>query len=315
MGGGLMQPSRSIKRQSAWYMLASEFGESTLNEKGSGEFDPSFVITKLGSKVNRVIVAGLLERLEPRDTANGSVLYQGQIRDPSGVHYFSVGDYASDSMRELTLQLSPRVESGEPILLMMVAKTRLFQTEEGAIYTSLRPEEACEIDSNGYAVWLTQACQGTLERMKIFTDSLDFEPTIEALTKAEIPSHMVEGLVASRNHYGDIDLEHYNLNIMQALDIAEGKIEAASTPAQQQLVDTNTSDNDSGDSEESEELGDVLLEIIKKLDQGDGVDFETLITNASARGFARSVAEEKIESLSDEGSIHEPAFGWFRIVS
>ncbi len=315
MGGGLMQPSRSIKRQSAWYMLASEFGESTLNEKGSGEFDPSFVITKLGSKVNRVIVAGLLERLEPRDTANGSVLYQGQIRDPSGVHYFSVGDYASDSMRELTLQLSPRVESGEPILLMMVAKTRLFQTEEGAIYTSLRPEEACEIDSNGYAVWLTQACQGTLERMKIFTDSLDFEPTIEALTKAEIPSHMVEGLVASRNHYGDIDLEHYNLNIMQALDIAEGKIEAASTPAQQQLVDTNTSDSDSGDSEESEELGDVLLEIIKKLDQGDGVDFETLITNASARGFARSVAEEKIESLSDEGSIHEPAFGWFRIVS
>tara|TARA_B100001564_G_scaffold233044_2_gene196976 strand:- start:2702 stop:3634 length:933 start_codon:yes stop_codon:yes gene_type:complete len=310
-----MQPSRSIKRQSAWYMLASEFGESTLNEKGSGEFDPSFVITKLGSKVNRVIVAGLLERLEPRDTANGSVLYQGQIRDPSGVHYFSVGDYASDSMRELTLQLSPRVESGEPILLMMVAKTRLFQTEEGAIYTSLRPEEACEIDSNGYAVWLTQACQGTLERMKIFTDSLDFEPTIEALTKAEIPSHMVEGLVASRNHYGDIDLEHYNLNIMQALDIAEGKIEAASTPAQQQLVDTNTSDSDSGDSEESEELGDVLLEIIKKLDQGDGVDFETLITNASARGFARSVAEEKIESLSDEGSIHEPAFGWFRIVS
>ena len=307
-----MQPSRSIKRQSAWHMLASEFGESTLSERGSGEFDPSFVITKLGSKINRVIVAGLLERLEPRDTANGSVLYQGQIRDPSGVHYFSVGDYASDSMRELTLQLSPRVESGEPILLMMVAKTRLFQTEEGAIYTSLRPEEACEIDSNNYAVWLTQACQGTLERMKIYTDSLDHEPTIEALTKAEIPIHMVEGLVASRNHYGDIDLEHYNLNIMQALDIAEGKIEAASTPAQQQLVEDSTKDDDSG---ESEELSDVLLDIIKKLDQGDGVDFETLITNAAARGFSRSLAEEKIESLSDEGSIHEPAFGWFRLVS
>ena len=56
-------------------------------------------------------------------------------------------------------------------------------------------------------------------------------------------------------------------------------------------------------------------DIIKKLDQGDGVDFETLITNAAARGFARSVTEEKIESLSDEGSIHEPAFGWVRLVS
>ena len=309
----MMQPSRSIKRQSAWHMLASEFGESTLNEKGSGEFDPSFVITKLGSKVNRVIVAGLLERLEPRDTANGSVLYQGQIRDPSGVHYFSVGDYASDSMRELTLQLSPKVESGEPILLLMVAKTRLFQTEEGAIYTSLRPEEACEIDSKRYASWLTKTCQDTLERMKIFTDCLDFEPTIEALSKEKVASHMIEGLVSSRNHYGDIDLEHYNLNIMQALDIAEGKIEAASTPPQQQIV--SVQDVDGEDSDDSDELGVILLDIIKKLDQGEGVDFETLITNASARGFSRSVAEEKIDLLSDEGSIHEPAFGWFRIVS
>jgi hypothetical protein len=148
--------------------------------------------------------------------------------------------------------------------------------------------------------------------MKIFTDSLDYEPTIEALTKAEIPSHMVEGIVASRNHYGDVDLEHYNLNILQALDIAEGKIESATTPAQQLLVEDNKNEEASG---ESEELSDVLLDIIKKLDQGDGVDFETLITNAAARGFARSVTEEKIESLSDEGSIHEPAFGWFRLVS
>ena len=307
-----MQPSRSIKRQPAFHMLASEFSDSTLNEKGSGEFDPSFVITKLGSKVNRVIVAGLLERLEPRDTANGSVLYQGQIRDPSGVHYFSVGDYASDTMRELTLQLSPRIENGEPILLLMVAKTRLFQTEEGAIYTSLRPEEVSEIDSNTYAMWLTKTCNDTLERMKNFTDSLDHEPSIEGLTKAGIPDYMVSGLVASRNHYGDIDLEHYNLNIMQSLDIAEGKIEAASKPPQQQIVSVEESEPDA---QNADELNDILLEIIKKLDQGDGVDFETIITNASARGFERSITEEKIETLSDEGSIHEPAFGWFRIVS
>jgi len=310
-----MQPSRSIKRQAAFHMLASEFSDSTLNEKGSGEFDPSFVITKLGSKVNRVIVAGLLERLEPRETSNGSTLYQGQIRDPSGVYYFSVGDYASDTMRELALELSARVEGGEPILMLMTAKSRLFQTEEGAIYTSLRPEEACEIDSNAYAVWLTKACNDTLERMKNFTDSLDHEPTIESLTKAGIPSNMVNGLVASRNHYGDIDLEHYNLNIMQSLDIAEGKIEAATTPPQQPLTPIEDGEKAESVVNDEDELSEILLELVKKLDQGDGVDFETLITNASARGYERSMTEEKIESLSDEGSIHEPAFGWFRIVS
>ena len=41
-----MQPMRSVKRQPALHMFASEYGESTLSEKGSGEFDPSFVVTK-----------------------------------------------------------------------------------------------------------------------------------------------------------------------------------------------------------------------------------------------------------------------------
>ena len=35
-----MEPSRNIRRQPAWHVFASEFGEATLNEKGSGEYDP-----------------------------------------------------------------------------------------------------------------------------------------------------------------------------------------------------------------------------------------------------------------------------------
>ena len=61
-----MEPSRNIRRQPAWHVFASEFGEATLNEKGSGEYDPSFVITRLGAKINRCLVAGLLERVEAR---------------------------------------------------------------------------------------------------------------------------------------------------------------------------------------------------------------------------------------------------------
>ena len=56
-----MEPSRNIRRQPAWHVFASEFGEATLNEKGSGEYDPSFVITRLGAKINRCLVAGLLK--------------------------------------------------------------------------------------------------------------------------------------------------------------------------------------------------------------------------------------------------------------
>jgi len=308
-----MQPMRSVKRQPALHMFASEYGESTLSEKGSGEFDPSFVVTKLGSRVNRVIVAGLLERIEGRDVANGSVIYQGQLRDPSGINYFSVGDYVSDSVKEMTIQLTARIESGEPILVLMVAKTRLYQTEEGAIYTSLRPEEMCVIDAQRYASWLAKTSQSLMERMSTYMTSLDFEPNSESLSKSEMSESQILGLIASRNHYGDVDLEHYRLNVMQALDIAEGKLDAATKPAPQRLLVEDSVQEDSKP-DDKPDLEAAIVDIITKLDQGDGVEFETILVNAEARGFQRTIAEEKLEELSDNGTVHEPAFGWFRLV-
>ena len=308
-----MQSGGRARRQPAWHMLASEFSEATLNEKGSGEYDPSFVITKLGAKVNRVIVAGLLERLEVRETSNGSTLYQGQMRDPSGLHYFSVGDYASESMRELTLSLVEKTEVGEPVLLLMTAKSRWYQTDEGAVYTSLRPEEACEIDAKTYALWLTRASEGTLQRMKIHNDSLSAEPTQEGLKAAGVPEHMIDGLLLSRNHYGEFDTETYTLNVMQALDIAEGRMDAASQPAP--APQTTLEGAESSDTSDEDDVKETLVAIIAQLDQGDGVDFETVLTNADARGIDRQLADSKLDELSNEGTLHEPRFGWFRIVS
>ncbi|DAC29110.1 MAG TPA: hypothetical protein HA327_05700, partial [Candidatus Poseidoniaceae archaeon] len=233
--------------------------------------------------------------------------------DPSGINYFSVGDYVSDSVKDLTIQLSSRLESGEPILVLMIAKTRLYQTDEGAIYTSLRPEEMCVIDTQRYASWLAKTSQSLMERMSTYLSSLDYDSNAESMAKSDLSEQQVLGLVASRNHYGDVDLEHYRLNVMQALDIAEGRLEAASKPApQRQLVED--SEVDDKENEVKDDLESVILDIITKLDQGDGVEFETILINAEARGFQRSVAEEKLEELSDDGTVHEPAFGWFRLV-
>jgi RPA family protein len=308
-----MTPSRQIQRQPAWIMLASEFGESTLNEKGSGEFDPTFVITKLGAKVNRVTVSGLVERLELRETSNGSQMYQGQLRDPSGLHYFSVGEYASESMKEFIIQLLNKVESGEPILLSMTAKARWYQTDEGAVYTSLRPEEAAIVSRDRYASWLARACAATLSRLDQHQKSLNCEPTKEAMLSEGISPEMVDGLLAAQPHYGQIDTEGYRLNVMQALDIAEGKMAAATTaPPTLSLSEPTSDDEASGD---DEELQSVILECIQAMDNGEGVDFESLVRNLSARGFTREQSEAELDTMSDEGVLHEPRFGWFKIVA
>jgi len=316
-----LQPERRIRRQPAWHMLASEFTDSTLSQQGSGEFDPMFIITKLGAKVNRVIVAGMLERLDPRETSNGSTLWQGQLRDPSGLHFFSVGDYASESMRELTIQLSARIEDGESIMMLMTAKARYFQNEEGAVYTSLRPEEAAVVTREVYRNWLVRASQGMLERMEMQEKSSSMEKTNEALSSANIPGHMIEGLLLANEHYGEIDVEPYRLNIMNALDIAEDKVPSftgSSNPAPQASLQVEDESEDSSEDESNEvgtDLKQVLLDLIARLDQGEGVDFDTLLSNAAARGHDRDASESSLDELTEDGSVHEPRFGWFKITN
>lgn len=302
-------------------MLASEFSDSTLNQQGSGEFDPMFIITKLGAKVNRVIVAGMLERLDPRETSNGSTLWQGQLRDPSGLHFFSVGDYAPESMRELTIQLSSRIEDGESIMLLMTAKARYFQNEEGAVYTSLRPEEAAIVTREVYRNWLVSACKGMLERMDMQEKTISLEKTTNALAAAGIPENMREGLLLAGEHYGEIDTEPYRLNIMNALDIAEDKVPSftANNPTKSQasleVEEQESTQEEATSSDDEVDLNQVLLDLISRLDQGEGVDFDTLLSNAAARGHDRDASEAALDDLTEDGSVHEPRFGWFKITN
>ena len=306
--------TRRSPRQPAWHKLASEFGESSLHEKGSGEFDPSFVITKLGAKVNRLIVAGLIERLEPRETANGSTLYQGQLRDPSGLHYFSVGDYATETMREMVIDLAARIESGESLMLLMVAKARWFQNEEGSVYTSLRPEEACIISPSVYREWLAKACEQTLIRLDAQQKAASLEANRASLAEAGIPEHLIDGLILAKPHYGEFDSEMYRFNIMQALDIIENKdVVREKPPAKAESVEKESDNSvDESNSSDESDLKQTLLELIDALDQGEGVDFDTLLSNAAARGHERDDAEAMLDELSDGGEVHEPRFGWFK---
>ena len=171
----------------------------------------------------------------------------------------------------------------------------------------------CVIDAQRYASWLANTSNSMMDRMSSYVASLDFEANMESLSKSEMSEQQILGLIASRNHYGDIDLEHYRLNVMQALDIAEGKLDAATKPAPQKLLveqDTNEDQN----TDDKPDLEAAIVDIITKLDQGDGVEFETILVNAEARGFHRAIAVDTLEELSDDCTVHEPAFGWFRLV-
>ena len=49
-----------MKRQPAWRVFAGEFNDSTFEIKGEGDMTPSYVVTPLGAKINRVFIIGVL---------------------------------------------------------------------------------------------------------------------------------------------------------------------------------------------------------------------------------------------------------------
>ena len=303
---------RISRRQPAIRLLAQEFGESGLSEKGPGEFDPAFVITKLGARVNRLLVAGLLESLEPRETSSGT-MWQGQLKDASGTHYFSVGQFDNDTVQAQVETLATLHEAGDPILLLMVAKGRCYTTEEGAVFTSMRPEEIAIIDRQRYATWLVQASQETMKRVADHDAAAALAPSRQAYTEAGIPAHSIEGLLKSREFYGDTDTEVHRLMVMRALDIAEGKREVSENTWNPPPAIPKSDTTEASEEAPEGEIGDILTSIIEQLDEGKGVDLENVLSSASARGFDRQTSEAKLDQLVDLGSLKEPRFGWFSL--
>ena len=122
---------------------------------------------------------------------------------------------------------------------------------------------------------------------------------------------MIEGLLLAGEHYGEIDTESYRLNMLQTLDIAEDK-ELSTTQLYKHrkvwslknlsLKTKNRPKKIKGD------INSAILDLVKRLDKGEGVDFDTVLNNASARGYDRDAAEAALDELSEDGEIHDQ--GW-----
>ena len=185
MGGCFMISTTRIKRQSAIRLFAQEYSESNLTEQGVGEYDPSFVITKLGIKVNRALFCGVIDRLEKREGDNGPS-FNGQIRDPTGINRFNVASFQPELQAEME-ELFARFESGDRFLMAIVGKSRWFEGDEGGIFTSFRVEEFTVINQELYMNWLIDTSDATLRRLNFYEQSLELELNKETLISSGLP--------------------------------------------------------------------------------------------------------------------------------
>jgi len=311
----IQEPARRFARQSAVRLFAQEYRDASLTEEGSGEYDPSFVITKIGAKINRALVCGVIDRMERREGDSGPN-YSGHVRDPTGSYLFSVASFQPELHPDFE-ELLARFESGDRFLLALVGKARWFETEDGGMFTSLRAEEFTVIDRECYTNWLVETAEATLRRIDAHSTALEADLTPAALEAAGVPRDLVDGLILARGHYGDFDPEGYRVGVLQALSMATGRTSLMEPPQPTATTLEETASQAPESSEPAAEPGDaieLILETVRSRDTGEGVEYNDLVTALVHGGHSRESAEDAIDQARDQGEVMEPRFGFFQLV-
>ena len=311
----IQEPARRFARQSAVRLFAQEYRDASLTEEGSGEYDPSFVITKIGAKINRALVCGVIDRMERREGDSGPN-YSGHVRDPTGSYLFSVASFQPELHPDFE-ELLARFESGDRFILALVGKARWFETEDGGMFTSLRAEEFTVIDRECYTNWLVETAEATLRRIDAHSTSLEADLTPAALEAAGVPRDLVDGLILARGHYGDFDPEGYRVGVLQALSMATGRTSLMEPPQPIATTLEETASQAPESSEPAAEPGDaieLILETVRSRDTGEGVEYNDLVTALVHGGHSRESAEDAIDQARDQGEVMEPRFGFFQLV-
>ena len=156
-------PTREIARR----VFAQEFNDATYTFKESDDDRaPVYVLLPTGQRANRVFVVGTLTETE--DVGEDSEYWQGRIVDPNGDTFFTyAGQYQPDSASMLR-------ELEAPEYVAVVGKPRTYETDEGDVNVSIRPESISTVDEETRDRWVVETAERTIERIQSFeSDSPD----------------------------------------------------------------------------------------------------------------------------------------------
>ncbi len=288
-----------MRREPAWRLFSAELNSSSMTYKGEEEKSPSYLITPLGAKVNRVLAAGVLTDKENVGSED-EPMWRARVNDPSGSFYVNAGRYQPEASAALA-DLEP------PKLVAVVGKVRTFSPDDGRVFVSIRPESIVEVDEAAREAWVLEACRSTMERMRALRLALAADGgTAEDLVKQGVPRQLASGMTMALDYYGVPDSGRYIRVLQEAFrfllpddDVDLGLTEDVSAIAEKE--ERSEVDVDAEDS---------IMELIDELDSdGKGAPISNLIDEAQNKGISEVEFEEISNSLMDKGLIYEPVLG------
>ena len=183
-------PTREVARR----VFAEEFNDAGYTFKESDdERAPVYALLPTGARANRVFVVGTLTETE--DIGEDSEYWRGRIVDPTGTFFTYAGQYQPEAANALR-DLEP------PAYVAVVGKPRTFETDDGGVNVSVRPESISVVDADTRDRWVVETAERTLDRIETFEDSEN------------------EYAAMARDHY-DLPVATYEENVVEALQSLE----------------------------------------------------------------------------------------------
>ena len=151
-------PTREVARR----VFATEFNDAGYTFKESDdERAPVYLLLPTGESANRVFFVGTLT--EKEDVGEDSEYWRGRIVDPTGTFFVYAGQYQPEAASKLR-DLEP------PAYVAVVGKPRTYETDDGTVRVSVRPESITEVDAAVRDRWVAETAERTLARVAAFDD-------------------------------------------------------------------------------------------------------------------------------------------------
>ncbi|ELY50594.1 RPA family protein [Natronococcus jeotgali] len=205
-----------LTREVARRVFASEFNDSTYTFKESDdERAPNYALLPTGDRANRVFAVGTLTETE--DVGEDSEYWRGRVVDPTGTFFVYAGQYQPEAASVLR-------DTEPPAYVSVVGKPRTFETEDGTVNVSVRPETISIVDEATRDRWVVETAERTLDRIEEFETWQDEQEAPESGSTA--PTN--EYAQMARERY-DSPVENYRRDVIQALESLENVEDAEAT--------------------------------------------------------------------------------------
>ena len=289
-------------RETAWRLFSSELNSATYEIKGDDDKSPSYLVTRLGAMINRVLIAGVLTEKENVGTPD-EPMWRGRIQDlASGNFFINVGRYQPEASAAIA-------DIETPAFIAVIGKVRTYTTDEERVFVSVRPESVVKITEEIRAQWILEAARSTWERLNKIKKATSLEDLSEkALLARGFSEKDAKGIMTALDQYDVPNSTIYLKSIQTALrtilpdkNIDLGLPEDMSDVPDEIDIEPGSTDHSNA------EMEDIILGLLEELDtDGKGAPRDELERRAESEGISSMDLEEISNVLMDKGLVYEP---------